>query len=110
MRAGRLRTLVTIEKPVETDNAAGEVVQQWQPFAVVWAEIEPLRGEERVAAQQLEATVDYRVRMRWIPAGLPRAKYQINTGGATGVLEIQSVINPNLRGKELELLCRELVG
>lgn len=64
-RAGRFRRRLTIESRVETENDFGEVEWTWTTHATVWAGIEPLRGREFFAAEQLQSEVQGRIRMRY---------------------------------------------
>lgn len=64
IRTGRLdQRIVVQEKSVTRDAYGGEVVT-WVPIATVWAEAEPWRLRERLAArkQMGEAAVSFRVR------------------------------------------------
>jgi SPP1 family predicted phage head-tail adaptor len=63
--AGQLDHPITWLAFTETTNDYGEVTRTWTPFAEDWAELEPLRPSERMAAAQLQAVVDYTMRVRW---------------------------------------------
>jgi len=66
MRAGNLRHRITIEQPVETQDATtGELVTTWLAVDTVWAEVRPLRGTEEYVAQQIKAGLDTRFRLRY---------------------------------------------
>lgn len=64
MEAGRLRNRVTLQKRTKTKNSLGEEVLDWVDFAVVWAEVTPIRGQEYFAAGQLQRSADIRLRIR----------------------------------------------
>lgn len=64
-RAGRFRRRLTIQSRTETTNDYGETVWTWSDHATVWAGIEPLRGREFFAAEQLQSEVQGRIRMRY---------------------------------------------
>jgi SPP1 family predicted phage head-tail adaptor len=64
-RIGNLRDRVTIRELVETLDDYGQPIQTWQEVATVWARVEPLKGDERFAAQQIIATAAYRVHIRY---------------------------------------------
>ena len=103
MWAGRLRHRVTIKRRDWVENSMGERKQVWVDHATVWASIEPLRGQEFQIAQQQEAAVTTRIRIRYrgdiVPSML--VSYQ----GIT--FEILHVIHPNFDRRELQLMCRE---
>jgi len=65
MRAGLLRHTVEIQRASEIADAIGHMTTTWSKLVSRKAEITALRGEEYVAAQQLESKVTHRVRMRY---------------------------------------------
>lgn len=103
MEAGNLRHRITIQKPGMTRNAYNQPVDTWDTVATVWAAVEPLRGREFYAAQQINAEATVRVRIRY-RADVERGM-RILVGNK--ILEILYVIQPELRKRELEILCRE---
>lgn len=65
LKAGRLRRLVTIERPLEFQDASGASSVQWGVFAdKVPAEIAPLSTKEFLAAQQMQSQVMARITIR----------------------------------------------
>lgn len=105
MRAGKLRHRVTIQQVTETRSATGAVVEAWGDVADVWAAVEPLRGREFFASKEFQAQVDTRIRIRYYPGVIP--KMRVLWG--TRIYLVDSVINPEERDKELQLMCREIV-
>ena len=66
MKAGQLRHRVTIDQPVQTQDATtGELVTTWLPLAEVWADVGGLRGTENYVAQQIKAGLDTRFKIRY---------------------------------------------
>lgn len=104
MRAGLLRHPITIEG-VEwvQDPKSGAVTEQWVEFAKVWAEVRELRGREFWAAQQVQSEVTTRVLIRHIEGVTPEMRVQ----HGDRVLEIDHIIDPDGRGRELQLMCKE---
>lgn len=107
MRAGRLRKRVTIQQkttPV-TQNTYGEEAPVWETVATVWASVEPLRGREFLEARREGAEVTTRIVMRYQSGIAPemRATYDGHT------YDVLSVIDPEERHRELQLMCREVV-
>jgi SPP1 family predicted phage head-tail adaptor len=74
-------------------------------FATAWASIEPLNGREFFAAQQVNAEVTARIRLRYLP-GVTR-QMQVKFGSRT--FAIESVINVEERNRELQLMVKEVV-
>ena len=74
--------------------------------ATVWAAIEPLKGSERLRAEQLENPVTHRVSIRHRAGVTPKMRIKFGTR----ILNIRAVIDPEERNRSLELLCEEGVG
>ncbi|MCI0349391.1 MAG: phage head closure protein [Acidobacteriales bacterium] len=103
MRAGTLRQRISIEQPAETQNDFNEPVVTWSLYATRWAEVVPLSGEERLIAQQVNAEVTHRVRLRYL-AGVTTKMRIVHKGR---VLDINTILNQDERRAMLELLCKE---
>ena len=104
-----LRHRIAIEAATETADSGGGFADPWAAPRVVaraWASIEPLRGRERLQAQQLEASVTHKIVLRY-RADL-RASHRVAFQGR--VFNIRSVINVGERSRWLELLCEEGVA
>ena len=104
MRAGNLRHRVTIQTFTTTTDSYGQPIESWATFAEVWGAVEPLTGREYFQAQQVQAEVNYRVRLRYLAGVVPTMR--VLHDGRT--LEVQAVINPDERNRELQLMCREV--
>jgi SPP1 family predicted phage head-tail adaptor len=102
MRAGLLRHRVILQRATMTRDEAGQEIADWQPYATVWAEAEPLRGRELLAAQQAQAEVTTRFRIRYRPDVLPTDR--VVWDGA-----VYAITSPPIdwRGRRmlLELMC-----
>lgn len=101
MRAGRLRHRVKVQQKVVTRDAYGQEVITWQTHREVMAGIEPQTGREFYEAdgQQREATT--RVAMRYVP-GVTTAMRLLHD---TTVYDVLAIINPDMRNRELILMC-----
>lgn len=104
MRAGKLRHRVTIQRAVEVQNDFGEVVTTWVTVGQAWASVEPLRGREYFQAEGTQAETSTRIRMRYRNGIMPKMRV---VHGST-VYDIESVMDVETRGRELELMCRVL--
>ncbi|HXH05858.1 MAG TPA: phage head closure protein [Vicinamibacterales bacterium] len=104
---GRLRQLVTIERKTVTADPQGGRSETWTPIATdVWAEVTPLSGREllQLQAQQVAVIVTHRVRI-WYRAGLsPQMRLRLGSR----VFQIETIVDPDERHVELELLCAEV--
>lgn len=65
MRAGTLDRQITIEASAVVQDAYGDPVESWMLLATVWAQVLPLRGSERFQAQQIDAELTTRFRIRY---------------------------------------------
>jgi SPP1 family predicted phage head-tail adaptor len=100
-RIGNLRERVELQKrTVELDEFGGEEIT-WVPLATVWARVEPLKGTERFAAQQVIATLAYRVHIRYRGDLGPLDRVIWNEQQ----LDVQAVINPDERRRYEVLDC-----
>jgi SPP1 family predicted phage head-tail adaptor len=112
MRAGNLRHRITLQSLGErTDDGMGGGSILPVDEATLNAAIEPLSGNELLEAEQLEAQLTHRIRTRFIPGVKPhwRVRY-IDKHAGERVFDIDSVIDPEERHRELELMCTELVS
>ncbi len=106
MRSGKLRHRVTIQRYVlgsPQQTATGQPDGVWTDFMTVWASIEPLSGRELFAAQEHHSEITHRVRMRH-DAGVT-AQMRISFDGR--IYSVYAMIDPELRGRELQLMCGE---
>lgn len=68
LSAGQLDRRITFQVAVEVRDSFGEPVQTWANLAshaTVPARVEPLRGSERFAAQQVNADTDTKFTIRY---------------------------------------------
>jgi SPP1 family predicted phage head-tail adaptor len=65
MSAGKLDRRITIQRKSVTQSASGEPVETWGNLATRWAQVLPLRGDERFSNPQLAAKGFLTFRIRW---------------------------------------------
>ena len=65
MEAGKLDRRIVIERYTEAQDDFGQPIETYEPVDTVWAEVKPLRGQERFQAQQVSAEAETRFRIRW---------------------------------------------
>lgn len=75
----------------------------WVRVANFYASIEPVGGREFFQAQQVQSSVTYRIRCRWLPGVRPQQ--QIRYG--TRCFDIQSVLDAEERNEWLEIMAVE---
>ncbi len=106
MRAATLRHRVVLQSAAATADSGGGGAATWSDDATLWASIEPIKGAERLTAQQLESRLTHRVRLRH-RSGVTTAM-RLKFGAR--IFNIRAVINPDERNRLLELLCEEGVA
>jgi len=66
MRAGTLDRRITIERKTTTQSDSGEPIDTWHTLAQrVWANVSPVRGDERFTAPQFAAKEQVEFHIRW---------------------------------------------
>jgi SPP1 family predicted phage head-tail adaptor len=111
MRAGQLRHRVTLQSlgtRVDDGYGGGSILPVDE--VTLNASIEPLSGDELLEAGQLEAALTHRIRTRFYAGVKPhwQIKYVDKYAGERR-FDINTVIDPEERHRELELMCTELV-
>ncbi len=105
MRSGQLRQRVTIQqKSVARDTYGGETVT-WADVTTVWAAVEPIAGREYFSAQQLQADVNHRIRIRYYSGVTTTMRVKLGTR----YFDILSILNLEERDRETHLMCKEVV-
>ncbi len=103
MRAGRTRHRVTIQQPTADEPWGKEVT--YKDYTSLWASIEPLRGEEYFAAQQINAEITTKIVARYQRGIVPKMRAVFKDR----IFEIIYVVNPDERNRELQLMVKELI-
>ncbi len=106
VKAATLRHRVSLQSSADSADGGGGAATVWSDVATLWASIEPLKGSERMSAQQLESRLTHRVRLRH-RSGVTtamRLKFGVR------IFNIRAVVNPAMRNRLLELLCEEGVA
>lgn len=111
MQAGRLRERITFEYDAgTTQDDGGQPVEDWQPLATnptVWASILPKASGERFlpGGAQVQAEITHAVRVRY--RSDVTVKMRLLWG--TRTLHIESTVDPDGRGSDMVLMCKEVV-
>lgn len=106
LRAGDLDKRVRIERLVEgspNQDAGGVPDTTWTEVATVWAAVEPLKGREFLAAQQVSSEVTGQIRIRH-RAGVD-AKMRCVYGSR--YYDVLAVVDPKELGEAMILYVRE---
>lgn len=123
MRSGLLRHRVTIEAAVDGLDDSGAPRQTWVPFLPatdpdgqgIAAHVLPAdagqRGGEQFTADQIRATCDTKVRIRYREGVTPKMRVRHHTGAPGSptldvLYDIEAVTDADPRKNELWLWCR----
>lgn len=106
MRIGAMRHRVTLQRPSAELDSRGQPVE-WMDVATVWAAVEPLRGREFWAAQQVNAEQTVRIRIRYRPGVTSDMRVLY---GSRILLLVAPPIDAEERHVELQLLCKEVAA
>jgi SPP1 family predicted phage head-tail adaptor len=96
---------VTIDRPVDVQDATGDPVRSWVALGTFWASIEPLRGREFVAGGAIRAEMDTRIRLRWSKKlDEVNERYRITFQGK--IYNVVSVAHIGLQHQEIEIMAK----
>jgi SPP1 family predicted phage head-tail adaptor len=104
MNPGSLRNRVTIEAKGGTVDGLGGRDVVWTGVATVWANVEPLEGSEATRAMQQGIRQPHRIRMRWRDGVRTSQRLTMDDR----VFNIRSVVDVDLRHRELEIVAEEV--
>jgi SPP1 family predicted phage head-tail adaptor len=107
MNAGILNKRIIIQANTSTRSASGEEDPIWSAVATIWASAEPLRGQEYLEANRLQADLDIRFRVRYSSAYVIKPSMRVAYNGR--YFNIVSVINVKEKMDEVQLMCKELL-
>lgn len=105
MRAGALRHRIAIEEKSVAQNEFGEEEATWNTFVDAWASIRPLTGREFLESRAQGQEISHEVRLRHRDGVTPEMRVSFDGR----VFDIEAAMNVEERGKELVLMCKELV-
>lgn len=105
MQAGRLDQRITIKQKVATQDTFGGETATWTDVCSVWAQVQPITGREYLQGKQLQEEQTARIRIRHRNGIVPAMRVHLGTR----VFDIIDVQNIDTAGKELVLMCRELM-
>lgn len=106
MMAGALRHRITIQEDKgATVNALNERVEGWTTLTTRYGSVEPLTGRELWTAQQVQADITHKIRMRYY-AGMKPTMRLVFQGR---IFNIGSIRNLEEKREELEIFCKEQV-
>lgn len=110
MRAGHLRHRLTFETKSTAQDSFGGEQDVWSASFEVWGSVQPLRGREFLESDQQQAAVSHKVRIRYRAGVVPTMRIKVVLDSRDPFyLQINDVIEPFVKGSEIELMCTEFV-
>ena len=103
MRAGRMRQRITIQQTTESRTSSGAVTDSWGTYATVWADVIPVSGKEKFAAQEHHSEVTHRFRIRYNSGVTTKMRISYDSR----IFNIRSVINLDERNRTTEMIAVE---
>lgn len=108
MRAGKMRHRVTIRTFTTSRSPSGQVIEQWEDGATIWAEVKGISGREIIASGREIAESTVRVWMRYRADITAANKLNVLTGPFAGsTLNISGPPIPDTDMTHLEILCKQ---
>ena len=107
MRAGTLRHRLVIQTKTSTGDGMGGVTESWNDEREVMAAIVPVKSDEKMVAQQMGQEITHQIHMRYV-SGLTADK-RLRYFDSTTYFDIHSVINPDYRNRNLQIIAKENV-
>lgn len=105
LRIGTLRERVRLESQVRTADGMGAETVTWKDEGTVWAAIWPAVGSEAVKSGQLSFDITHRVRIRHRDD--IRASWRVYHKRKGQYFTVRSILNPEMKDRMLDLLCKE---
>lgn len=103
MIIGKLRHYVDLQSATASQNDFGEQVKTWSTDESIFAQIEPLRGQQLLQYSQVNAELTHRIIIRYTSNATPEKRIKFGTR----IFDISVVRNIEERNVYQELLCKE---
>lgn len=85
-------------------NTVGDSITTWVDVVTTWASVEPLRSDELWKAQQVQANVSHRVKIRYREGITPDMRI-VHKGRVLNIS--QPPRNIEERERRIEIMCKE---
>jgi len=104
-----MRHVVQLEVRATTQDASGEPLHTWTPFARKRAAIERTPGREVWASQERQGRVPTTFRLRYLDGVVPAMRLVLGVPPTAKVFNVLSAIDPTGMRAELVITAEELV-
>jgi len=105
-RIGKLRQRIEIQAVTETPDGMGGFSEVWTTFATVWADIRPVKAEEKFYSQQLQAKTSHKITIRTLDTVTEKSRIVYNSR----IFEIKGIMRDLEESRYMLLECKEGVG
>ncbi len=109
MRAGRLNTLLSLDKDTGTSQgASGYITPSWVEQARVWCDVQQISGSETDADGALQFETRLEIECRWDSRmeGITPGKWRFTSTDGNTVYDILEAQDVNLRHETMTVLAR----
>lgn len=105
--AGNYRHKMLLEEPTQGGpSGSGETTDTWSEYATMWCSLRPIRGDEFLAAAQVQSETTHVIRT-WYRSDITiRTNMRLNLRD-TRYFYIESFISVNEENKEFEFRVKE---
>jgi len=106
MRAGQLHHRIYLQSvSAYTKNKAGEKIPTWTTYDTVWANINPVAGDETMRGVSSESEVTHDITIRYQSSLSPKDRILFGTR----VFTIANILNKREYGVWMVVKCNEVV-
>lgn len=105
MQAGQLNRRIELQQATEPRDPTGGIDREWTTIVQRWAQIIPLRGQEKFEAAQIEAQTNIKFRIRYYQP--IDATWRIKKGSR--IFNIQGIVNIGDRNYAQEISAMEVI-
>lgn len=106
MNVGKMRHRIVIESPTVTQTASGTSVESWATHATVWAGIVEFGGQENIVAEQVEARLQRKVKIRHLST--VTTEMRVNDADKSRILNIIAIEGDETDAEYMWLHCVEV--
>jgi len=103
MNIGSLKQRVILQAPTKAPDGMGGSVDTFATIDTIFAAIWPTSASERMQQMGTTMTITHRIRIRY--RSDIRTSWRLNFKNRH--FDIDSIINPNMESKILDLMCKE---
>jgi len=102
MASGAYRDQITLLTQISGQDAAGQPLEQWQPSAPIWADVQMIGGREQRRAGKEIAAGQYSIKFRYRPGVTAAQRVHLVRDGLTLAIKL---VQPDTKRSSLILSC-----